>query len=312
MQSVSAGESIGLKQIRDGNFSAGVITLLGADVYKVLVVSPVSSQVQKEVRLYVSNSTNMLCQTKAEQLRNFNLSKVATELDEEMPTVCGVVRAICQRKHQGKLKTHEAIKPAITSILCKCLGVYSERMSAYKYVLSSVLMSGGTKQCTLNQLACVHDVMSNTQRDRKQLEYVQLFDQDLQVWKDEENKFQIVFDNVDKHVKRRHQSSAKPNAFQHMVQAIALKDRVVTTNLNLPPAKPIGDFIDPTLLFPSEEDCQVLVEGLSSLIRNIWAEHIPALEWMRPEQDLRHIYSHKFQDEMKQKSELVNIVLCFF
>ena len=66
----------------------------------------------------------------------------------------------------------------------------------------------------------------------------------------------------------------------------AIRDRVIA---NPGPAFPIQR-VDPDLLSPAEDDIDSVTEGFADVLRETWADMIPALEWTRPKQ-YKHQYS---------------------
>lgn len=293
---MNSAEAIALKQIRDGRLSAGFVTLIGRDEFYSLVFSTCSRIISQEVKAY-SQGKSMLSLTSAEDLRQFDLDSVGKELRDRMPRTYQVVDAITLREHESKMKTHEYVRPAVTSVLCKCLSIYSDRLSAYRYLISSVLASGGTKHQTMDQLARLYDVMSNTARDNKQSDYVQIFNTIKLEWKRRPKPFQVVFDNVDKHLSRRQQSKDVTNTLCHMVQALCVGDRVMA-----PPGSPQTaiDEVTTEQLLVSQADRASVVSRMVYVVRDIWSKLIPALAWMKPPR-----YTHDYSAEMKAKSEKV-------
>ena len=91
-------------------------------------------------------------------------------------------------------------------MICKCLGIYSEQLSAYQPEISSFLSLGGLKQQSVDQLAGLYDAMSTSSRNSKNKQYAEIFDERKQQWKDSDVTFQIGYDNVDKRIGRREQT----------------------------------------------------------------------------------------------------------
>lgn len=296
MQDLSADEIIGITQIREGKVSVGVVTLIGKEKFEQLIMDASANMLRKEVAQY-STGKSILSSTHARDLAKFDINKVSDEFQQRLPKTVQTIKSIALRDQEGKQKTHASVSPAVTSVICKCLGIYSERLSAYRYGMSSFLSLGGLKQQSVDQLARLYDAMSTSSRDTKNKQYAEIFDETKQQWKDSDVTFQIGFDNVDKRIGRREQTKLSPGKLHHMVQAVAIRDRVIANPG--PPAFPIQS-VDPDLLLPTEDDIGSVTEGFADMLRETWADMIPALEWMRPKQ-----YKHQYSEQMKAKSEKV-------
>ena len=102
--------------------------------------------------------------------------------------------------------------------------------------------------------------MSNSHRNDKQLQYIQIFDQDLQKWLASQCQFSLAFDNVDEHVRRRHLHRRSKNEMCHMVQALAFKDRMQGL------LYPFLPRITPCMLLPNDSDVDALVKEMAILV----------------------------------------------
>lgn len=231
----------------------------------------VQNEIRKEVKTYTYNADSMMRKTFAEDIKNFDIVKLASEFRTRLPISMSILDSLCQPFIESSMKTYEALEPVLASVMAKCLGILSDRNSLYRYVISTVLLAGGCTQATTNQFAKLYDAMSLRARDQKQLEFVDLFEKEFDLWRNTiystlSHLPQITFDNVDKYVKRRHSDKATPNTMKHMVQAIVYKDNVPTVPYQPPPLNTISA----ESLLPQQADIDMLEDEFANIVCDIW------------------------------------------
>ena len=89
-----------------------------------------------------------------------------------------------------------------------------------------ILHDGGTKEQTIDRLAKLYDCTTHQSILPKLNILASRYDLELKEWIADGTKFSIVLDNVDSYVKPRRETKDKGNVMYHMVQAIAVADRV--------------------------------------------------------------------------------------
>ena len=117
-------------------------------------------------------------------------------------------------------------------------------------------------------------------------------------------KYQIIGDNVDMHIKTKHQSTSSPNKSIHWFHMYAVKDRVVAPNLL--DEKPIGpaEKLQPGEFLPSAKDNQDLLHDFIPLFARVVVDEIPAFKKAFKDVVVRHI-PHEYSEIVAQKSEQV-------
>lgn len=199
-------------------------------------------------------------------------------------------------------KTIQSITPAITSVIGKCLGIYSRKLSALRTFYSLMLSHGGVLDTTMNRLARLYDCTTHQSLQPKLNELAKRYNLDLMEWIKQNKGFAIVFDNVDVFTKPRSASASKSNTMFHMVQAIAVKERVEATGSDLGPPHITVENIKPADVIPSEGDYSNLKGLMVNEVLKIWSE-IPGLQKVKmPMKSEKHKYTHM----MNKKSEMVS------
>lgn len=195
------------------------------------------------------------------------------------------------------IKTPEYLVPAITTLLGKCLGIYSDNFSALRTYYSLILSNGGLTDATMNRLARMYDCVTHQNIIKKLSAMAERYDASMKTWKE----FNIVLDNVDIYVKPRREASNRSNTMHHMVQAIAVKDRVLTTKTN-ENRQPMVDIenLQPSHVYPTANDRKAVEQLMCDKIIDVLVE-MPAVAKLGISID----HSHQHSAEMKQKSELV-------
>lgn len=300
-QDLTPDEVMAIVHIREGKTFEALCKVLGRGDTDRFVGTQAASIVSKEVGAYTLNQSSSLRKSKAEDLCDFSISSLGKELSSCLPTLTNIIIAASDN---GMQHTRKTIVPAQTSVIAKLLGIYSERNSAYRHVVSSLMLSGGCTVNTMDQFSKIYDCMSKSARERKQNEFVELYDRNIVKWRAESETIYLTFDNVDKYTRRRHYSVTTDNTMQHMVQAMAHRERISIPSIRSSiPAEPIT----PDLLLPSSDDELNLQHQFALVVREIWSESIPALNWMRPP-----THRHVFSAEMSTKSESVSLTLYFY
>lgn len=201
--------------------------------------------------------------------------------------------------HNAKKKTLSSLVPAITSTIGKCLGIYSRSLSAQRTFYSLILSNGGITDACMNRLAKLADTVTHQSVLTKLNGMAKRYDAHLKNWP----QFSIVVDNVDMLVRPRREDSSKSNKMYHMVQAIAVKDRVITQiddNSRLPTVSVQN--IKPADVYPQQEDVKQLTELMISTVVRVLGE-MPALEHLKLDQ-IPNI--HKFSSQTSRKSHSVS------
>ena len=300
LQRVSSEEAIALSQLREERI--GGLKYLLKDKYVKVLTGSIGKVIRKEAYDYGNDSASLMRNTSAEDIKNFDLSKLSQEFRDKLPVSMSVVEALCQPRVEGTIKTHQSLEPVLTTVMAKCLGVVSDKNSLYRYVYSTVLQTGGAPQTSMNQSAKVDDAMSGQTRDLKQQRFVELFESEYIKWRESappDTLFQITLDNVDKFIRRRHSDKSKPNVLKHMVQAIAYRDNVPT----VPYVPPKLTEITGLDLLPTEDDMNTMIKEFANIICDIWARHFPDADWMESRQ-----HKHRYTDFARKKTSKVGLL----
>ena len=119
--------------------------------------------------------------------------------------------------------------------------------------------------------------------------------------------FKIVGDNIDKNVKRRHQTLDRTTMSLHYFNSYAVADRVNFSSLS--ENKPDRAFDDELVmsLLPSDVDLQQILHNFEIHVSRILVKHLPPLKRLS-EVTVKHI-SHMYSTEMSKKSLVVRINL---
>lgn len=184
-------------------------------------------------------------------------------------------------------------------VIGKCLGIYSRRMSAIRSLYSLLLSDGGVTDSCMNRLAKLYDCVTHQSIIGRLNDIAKRYNVELQTWPD----FCVVFDNVDAMIKPRRQTAEKQNVMTHMVQAIAVKDRVLPPDLSDPSSnKPniaIED-VKPADLYPTPQDDLALSKLMVQMVLEVWSE-MPALA----SHDLVEHRPHQYTEYTSKKSKQV-------
>lgn len=119
---------------------------------------------------------------KTADLTAFDFQKLDAETTDKLPFLKETIKSVTLKPVMGSVKTEESCMPAINSVIAKCLGIYSNNMSAYKSCLSSVLINGGATNTCMNQLAALYDCAPKASRDRKQLQFAADYADTVNKW----------------------------------------------------------------------------------------------------------------------------------
>ena len=116
--------------------------------------------------------------------------------------------------------------------------------------------------------------------------------------------FKVVGDNIDKNVRRRHQTLERTTKSLHYFNTYAVADRVDFSGLSESrPEVSLTDQLADSLL-PTEHDLQQLLLHFEVHVSRILAEHLKPLQRLA-EVVVKHI-PHKYSGEMAQKSLVVS------
>lgn len=224
-----------------------------------------------------------------------------------MPTLTSVLVSACTRKDQCNLKekTLDSIQPAITTLIGKCLGIYSRRLSALRSIYSLILSDGGITDSCMNRLAKLYDTVTHQNIIGKVNDLAGRFDAELQHW----NDFSIVFDNVDMMVKPRREAADKSNQMYHMVQAIAVQDRVVAEpGACSKDPKTEVESITPQHVYPDNKDDKELRQLMVSAVVRILRE-MPALQTVEVAEEPPHRYTPQTSKKSRQVGKFFPMIL---
>lgn len=220
-----------------------------------------------------------------------------------MPTLTTAIVSACTRKHQEKMKkkTMQAITPGITTAIGKCVGIYSKRMSAMKCYYGLTLSNAGVTDNGLDRMAHLQDSVIHNTVDKKLTDLANRYDELLKKWDQQLVEYGIVIDNVDIMTRPRRQKEGKSNVMHHMIQGIAVQERVSTAPQEIQQTMSVED-VKPEDIYPTEAEHQQLRDKMVSEVIRIWS-NLPALKevpvTLRPE-------THTHTAEMTRKSEYVS------
>lgn len=211
--------------------------------------------------------------------------------------------ATCSHKHQDKRKhkTQMSITPAVTTVIGKCLGLHSDSLSALRTYYSLILSHSGLTDAGMNRLAKLYDCVTHQSILQKLNGIATRYDMEMKTWE----QYNIVLDNVDIYIKPRRETASVSNKMFHMVQAIAVKDRVLTQK-NDKSRQPLVnvDELLPHHAYPTDNDHKELQTLLRHKLEFIITQ-MPGLGHLAGKtQTKKH---HKYSDEMKKKSEQVSV-----
>lgn len=187
------------------------------------------------------------------------------------------------------------LRPAVTALIGKCLGIYSDKFAALRTFYSLILSDGGITDAAMNRLARLYDCVTHQSIINKLTAMAARYDIPMNSWRE----FSIVLDNVDIYVKPRQETATKSNTMHHMVQAIAVEDRVFSDHLRRQSLVDI-DKLKPSVIYPTTQDQQAVRKLMFNKVLEILGT-LPAAADLNIKVD----HSHKYSAEMKKKSEQV-------
>lgn len=302
-QSVSVEEAELLHSIRQRQLTkklkSTMLSCLGP-LYQTLAVDIVCDIVKQEIKSYASRQNSELRKTSGKEVFEFSYTNVMDEFHYLCPVISEVFESVCFRDDADTRahRTVENLMPALTNVIATSFSIYSQHLSASRLVNSLLLSEGGAKESCVNRFAQLSLAYSYTQSLNKLDEMAKQQTDQVKNWSANDERYSLVWDNVDKHIRTRHGGD---NKMVHMIQTIAVKDRAVFRSSN-PPRVRLREVTADNLL-PTQDDYVSLVEDLLCLVQEIWAEHIPALKFMAPTVDPFTV--HKHSAESKQKSDTV-------
>ena len=296
-------ESIAIKKFREGKHQAGLVTLVGQQKAEEVATNIVTKSIHKEIAEYAKDKQSLMKQSSAQELREFDLVKLDKETSSKLGKLKQLLISITKQRRQGTRKTVHSCLPAINSIIAKILATYSYHMSAYKYCMTALLLNGGATDSLMDQLAALHDCTSRTRKSDKQEEFASNYDIDLKNWIEQDKPFTVAFDNVDKHITRRHSTVDSKSSLSHMIQSLAFRDRVpFDATQGIAPLDSL-DNVQSASLLPSDGDKQVLVNALVREVRSILSTQVKSLKWMEPPHE-----EHRYSSYANIKSDVVYYV----
>ncbi|XP_071796288.1 uncharacterized protein [Asterias amurensis] len=254
-------------------------------------------------------------------LTSFNFNKQLDELKLHAPTFLQVLQISATSKYmqKNKLRTIESLTPNIMTAASIIFNCRSQDMNSHQLVNGFTLLEGGCSKQVFQRLhtrgvsSAYQTVLS------KQAIFGNGFDNKVKEWAstaaDESavdtsevdsplSSYQIVMDNVDIRVRARHTTKDHHGTDFHMVNTMAVKDRVTSSLTDLKPEVNV-DKLNLRMCLPSVSDNQTLKHNWSILIGHIIADHLPAMQWMKRE--LPQEIHHSHMSEARQKSEVVNL-----
>lgn len=109
-------------------------------------------------------------------------------------------------------------------------------------------------------------------------------------------------DNVDKRQKKRHELNSKSVNDLHMYNNLLYEARIDVSGLDDSPHKPDIEQVDLRKFYPSNEEQQILISGISHHVAETW-RHIKTLS--QSAKELSKIPEHKYSTEMARKTNKV-------
>lgn len=239
------------------------------------------------------------------------MQRLWEEFQVDIPILTEIIVGVCSRDDtKQKIKTRESIIPAVTAVIAKCVGIYSRRLSSMRTFYSIVLSQGGVTAVTMNRLARLYDCTTYQSVLPKLNLIAEGYLVDLNEWIVRRKEFAVVFDNVDMYVKPRMESKSKSNTMSHMVQAIAVQERVEAKDKGEPHT--YIDDIKASELVPTAREMEKMRRLMVDEVLRVWSA-IPGLKDVKLE--LRD-ETHEYSTFMKKKSQLVSnqlhLLSCYF
>ena len=132
-------------------------------------------------------------------------------------------------------------------------------------------------------------------------------DTKVKKWQTEKKQFGIVLDNIDVYVKPRRETAGKHNTMFHMVQAIAVQERIQPGREDqIPPIIRI-DEVSPEHVLPTDTHIERLHELLVDQVLKIW-KGMPQFSDAAIHTNSEE---HRYTSKMKKKSTVVSVfILC--
>lgn len=264
-------------------------------------IDSVCNTMNKEIRLYATTASDSLLQrTEATELCSFSLIALALEFEKHLPTLMTVV---C------RLIDHEEHRAIAATIVSKILAVYNQRLSSYRYVNGMILSTGGAKETCINRLHRTGDCVTPQALRKKVTDMSHLSSHLTKDWDLPRTDSSIVYDNVNPYVKPRHQTSSKGNKLYSMTHSLMVRDRVPTSHLSDQASISLED-LDASVVLPTDDDKLMIEDSFARILCNIWARHVPSLEWMKQSVP-KHQYSRftKLKTEFVSKFHLLSLAL---
>lgn len=272
------------------------LKLLLGDTYERTIQDCTSQLIKKEIVTY-SQSNCLLKKCNPEELITFSLSKLQDEFQALLPVTTSILKHALISSRSTKNNDH-----GITAAVAKLLALHSNKLSAYRHVMASILVSGGTKAHIIDMLSKTSDTVHYSTVLAKQNELAEAFITKVRHWQESNEHFCIVFDNLDKHMRSRHNDTK--NRMVNMVHAVIYQSRVIPCYVSSTPKFTLNA-ITPQHLLPSSTDRTVIRNDLVYYLRAIIAEHIPALEWLKP--STKHMMN-KHSDALSEVTKQVTFV----
>ena len=307
------------------------------DETRELVKEHFVKSIAKEAEDLCSIHASLFRGSTVNNLKEFDYKLQHQELHHHAPHLTSVLHAVAEGKrlHRNIHKTPETIIPGMMTAASILLNCRSNQVNSHQGLTSLILKSGGSKKSTFKSLHSCNICSSYDTALKLQIDFGTNFDAKVKEWSEEvaevhnqelqliesgstaavnefqkqrkDSGYQLVMDNVDMVISARHTSKAKHGSDLHMVQMMAVKNRV--SGHHLPNNKPTSSLkdIDIAEILPTVEDNKLLKQDWVILIGKIIAENFPELKWFASH--LPREVPHDHMAEMKQKSEIVRQML---
>ncbi|XP_033638557.1 uncharacterized protein LOC117299208 [Asterias rubens] len=232
---------------------------------------------------------------------------------------------------RNKQKTHAVLLPGITTAAAILLNCRSKYINAHQVLTALTLKQSSAKRSAFKHLSSRFVCSSYQTVMQRQVDFGADFgadfDEDVLKWANEtsqaealerevkehgdeppqrtDNGYQLIMDNADIVLHPRHTSREKHGSDLHMVQMIAVQNRV--NGHHLPNDKPTSTMssLDIAQFRPTLSDNKLLKQDWIVLIGNIISKHIPSLKWFN--EHLPGHIQHAHMTELKRKSKIVNL-----
>ena len=300
------------------------------------IASVLKSRIQQEVaEICRPAGQSAFRRSSIDDIVDFNLKQQELELQQTTPTFLSMLQTAAEAQHLGRnvQKTKESLLPRVMTAASILLNSRSQRMNSHQVLNSLTLKEGAAKKSTFKRMNARGVCSSYDTALKMQLDCGKNYDSELKLWADEVHRghdtertleaagdidaltqfnasrdakgYQLVMDNVDVVVKARHPTRENYGKDYHMVQMMAVQNRV--SAWHLPNSHPIAtiDTIESTDFLPNTTDNNKLKRDWTILSARMIREHIPALCQMMD--TLPHVIVHEHMTEMKEKSKVVCI-----